>query len=619
MAHTAFQLHYQKPSHIQHDLDRIAIQLSPDGQRPPTLFTGQLAHPIPFREAMSTLYNIYSSDLRFRAQDRTAYLQYLQRQAASKPGQAKSAAQMKQAEEFIAARLEEEEQQDDILDPLLTVHPDEAFLEVFSKDESTYAKLSINWEMFEEVKDLKYGTTNIDFSQEFYDSLQRIRDYKATGLSIDEDGFQNQSADSAEDNANKALQVPDTWIRGLLQVQSAATLPMTHFQLDPIDLYNIIIFLRRNKAKKPPRGLRFELVPGAAPRMVLEPWEKVFFGQGPEYAHHTAQIVRTWGRKRLALLSRLLPYTQTIDVYTLGSGLPTFYVLNMKHMTFTMGLSGWTNQNWSASTQFAAMMPQRDLPKKTLNQLRETLQSSWSASLEHLMEDVDLSKGDALAALQQQCQAGLVMYDIANGVYRYRELSSSPLDPARFAYRNDREKRGKVLLEKAKAGEASQVTITKLNHVLGQGIEIHGEVEDKEAFRTYQCSFFVDVDGRMSKMKCSSPWFQQTKSKEGPSEYILALYLLVMEQRAEEEEKRKSGEDRHIIVAETRTLTRRKGQVETLYQMTLDHKQVRVQWGTRGTSMRKQKMSFNTPADARDEYFARIDRLTAKGYIEAQA
>lgn len=616
MAHTAFQLHYKQPSQIQHELDRIAIQFSPDGKRPPTLFNGQLNHPLSFREAMSTLFNVYSSDLRFRAQDRTAYLQYLQRQAAQNPDSAKSAAQMKQAEEFIAARLEEEEQEDDVLDPLLTVHPDKAFLEVFSKDESSYANLSLHWELFDEVKDLKYGTTNVDFSKDFYESLQRIRTYKPTELAIDKEGFEDASAES---DAAKELHIPDSWLRGLLQVQSAATLPMTHFQLAPIDLYNMLIFLRGNKAKKPPRGLRFELVPGVAPRMVLEPWEHVFFGQGPAYEGRDARIIRTWGRKRLALLRRLLPFTETIDVYTLGSGLPTFYVLKMPHMTFTLGLSGWTSQNWNASTQFAAMMPDHDIAQSVQTQLQEMLQGTWSSPLDDIQEDLALSKSDALAALQQLCQHGQVMFDLAQGVYRYRELSATPLPTERLKHRNEREERANHLLALSEESEEPIVKITKFNNVLGQGVEIHGEVEDKEAFRTYQCSFFVDVDGRMSRTKCTSPWFQRTSGKEGPSEYILALYLLHAKQRAEEARKRESGEDRQVIVAETRTLARRVGDVETLYQLTLDHKQVRVQWGPRGQELREQKLNFNQPSDARDEYFARIDKLTAKGYIEAQA
>ena len=35
-----------------------------------------------------------------------------------------------------------------VLDPIVSVHPDELFLEVFSKDEGSYAKLGIDWSAF---------------------------------------------------------------------------------------------------------------------------------------------------------------------------------------------------------------------------------------------------------------------------------------------------------------------------------------------------------------------------------------------------------------------------------------------------------------------------------------
>ncbi len=163
------------------------------------------------------------------------------------------------------------------------------------------------------------------------------------------------------------------------------------------------------------------------------------------------------------------------------------------------------------------------------------------------------------------------------------------------------------------------IHITKLNHVLGSGTEIHGEIEDRTAFRTYQSSFFMDLDGRITRTKCSSPWFQRTQGKEGPSEYVLALLLMYRQQEAEREALRAAGDDRKIIIAETRTLTRRKHTQETVYQLTLDHKQVRIQWGPRDKKPKRQTLLFNDEAGAREAYFARLDQLTSQGYIDTNA
>lgn len=615
MSFTEVQLQYHHPSYVQADLENIAIHLSPDGQRTPTFFQGTLRDPLRFREALSALYHVIGSDFRYKAKDRSAYMQYLQRQALKDSSVKISAKNLKKAEEAILDKLqsgEDEAQNTDIFDPLITIHPDETFLEVFSKDESTYAKLSIKWDVFEDVKDPRYGTTHIDFSEGFYNSLQNLRTYKKAQLAIDPESF-DKTTSKEEGDFHKDLRIPDSWLRGFLQVQSAASLPMTHFELDPIDMYNTLTYLRMNKAKKSPRGLRFELLPQQPPRIILEPWEEVFFGQGAPYQGRDSQIIRTWGRKRLQLLARLLPLTQTIHVYTLGSGLPTFYVLDMGDMTFTLGLSGWTNNDWSSSVQFELMFPRDKADDSLRGQLRENLQQSWFVSMGDLVDDLDASKEQIEAALQLECREGRVIYDLASDVYRYRELSSQPIETEKLLFRNDREKLAHQLVEKDAA------TITKLNHVIGSGTEIHGEIEDKEAYRTYKSSFFLTLDGRLTRAKCSSPWFQKTQFKEGPSEYILALFLLYNRQTSAQEALRKSGEDRQIIVAETRALTKRTGSVEQLVQLTLDHKKLHVQWGQRGTELRTQKLHFNSPEEARQEYFARIDGLHNKGYIDTEA
>jgi predicted DNA-binding WGR domain protein len=571
-----------------------------------------------FREALSAFYQIYASDLRFRPRDRTAYLQYLQRQAAKDPSSAKSAAQMRQSEEFVLAGLAEQEESD-ILDPILTVHPDQAFLEVFSKDESSYARLSLHWDIFDQVADLTYGTTHVDFSPQFYEELQKIRSYKQTAIEMGQLQGLSIAHETTFDTA-KTLRIADSWLRGFLQVQSAAALPMTHFTLSPIDLYNALIYLRRNKAKKGPRGLRYELIPNQPARLIIEPIEQIFFGQGSAYQGSRPQIVRTWGRQRLFLLQRILPFTQHIDVYTLGSGLPTFYVLRMEGASLTLGLSGWTDKNWSASSQFDALLPSQKVEEARLASLVELMRENFCMSMEQICEDLQTTYTQNISALQQLSRKGVIAYDLELKVFRYREISAETPAIEKLKYRNEHEANAHALLDAPVTdGLSEPVQITKFNHVLGSGSEIHGQIEDRAAYRQYKTNFFIDLDGRISRAKCTCAWFQRTSFKEGPCEHILALLLLYQRQQAEREELRRQGKDRQVIVAETRTLTRRHRKEETIYQLTLDHKQLRVQWGQRGTDMRRQTLLFNSPAQARDAYFDRLDQLANKGYIESHA
>src|SRR5262249_48538702 len=133
---------------------------------------------------------------------------------------------------------------------------------------------------------------------------------------------------SAASVLEKKVHVPESWLRGFLQVQSASILPRDSFSLAPIDLYNVLRYLRMHGDRKGKRrGLRVELVPGEPPRLVLEPWETVMLSTAGNYRGKAARVVRLWGRRRLMLIKRLLPFAERVDVHVLGSGLPSFWVV----------------------------------------------------------------------------------------------------------------------------------------------------------------------------------------------------------------------------------------------------------------------------------------------------
>ena len=78
-------------------------------------------------------------------------------------------------------------------------------------------------------------------------------------------------------------------------------------------------------------------------------------------------------------------------------------------------------------------------------------------------------------------------------------------------------------------------------------------------------------------------------------------------------------EGRALIRAETRTYVRREGTQEVVYRVSLDSKLVRVLWGPRNQEARQQRTWFDSDSQARDAYFARLDGLTADGFIDADS
>src|SRR5918911_1823848 len=147
--------------------------------RDPVRLDGLIKDPLRFREAMATLYAVVGSDYRYVPKDRTAYLAYLRVRRES------AGLGVRQAQQaFFEWALRNDPLAFILLDPVVTVHPDQVFFEVFSKDEGAYAKLGIDLGAFELAHQPACGTTNIDFSPALFAGIEQMRSYRQTRLSV---------------------------------------------------------------------------------------------------------------------------------------------------------------------------------------------------------------------------------------------------------------------------------------------------------------------------------------------------------------------------------------------------------------------------------------------------
>lgn len=603
--HHNVELRYATESDVEAASDASRVLLALEGSRGTVGVRGKVREPALFRDALAATLGILASDLRYRGKDRTAYLAYLMKQGK------RATAQIWEAQKaFLDEALQGEEKKDAVLDPVLTVDPDQVSLEVFSRDESAYARLTLDNSLFE-GREAAHGSTFLDVPPKLLARVDRLRTYVPVSL----EAHVALPPASPEPRAPRAVEVPHAWLRGFLQVQSAATLPHSTCTLAPIDLYNLLFALRTRKAKKAPRALRFELVPGAPPRLVLEPWETVLECHGPAYTGAAPAVVRTFGRQRLAALARLLPHARHVRVELMGPGLPVFWVVDMGPATLTLALTGWTESGWSSAAAFDALMP-RAVPPGLAEKLRQRLRQEGPLSFDALRSGVDGAAKDAVrAALQLECLRGRVLYDIATERYRPRELLATPVDEAVIRYGDEREARAHRLLE-----GAGEVKLTKVHDVVGEGTRIHGEVVDREAVRSFFPSFLLDSEGRVREASCGCPHFRRSGMREGPCEHMLALRLAYSRRRAEEEAQRQSAEGRGLIRAETRSYVRRDASgKEQVYRVSLDGKVVAVEWGPRLGEPRHQRLWFDSDAEARAAYFARLAQLTSEGYIDSAA
>ncbi|HRI52927.1 MAG TPA: SWIM zinc finger domain-containing protein, partial [Pseudomonadota bacterium] len=232
-----------------------------------------------------------------------------------------------------------------------------------------------------------------------------------------------------------------------------------------------------------------------------------------------------------------------------------------------------------------------------------------------------LAAEEARAALKLLCLRGTVLYDIARAVYRPRALLPQALDVAELRYGSPREARAHRLLGDGSPGQG-EVKLLKVHEIAGEGtvsIEIHGEVLDREARRTYATHFTVDNEGRVKDAACTCPLFRRSGLREGPCEHLLALRLAQARRRAEEEALRQTPEGQKLIRAETRTLIRRESEgQESVYRVSLDARVVRLVWGQRANpTERQQRLWFDSDREARAAYFARLSDLAKEGFIDA--
>ncbi|MFT4131397.1 SWIM zinc finger family protein [Labrys sp. (in: a-proteobacteria)] len=513
---------------------------APDTLRQPTFFTGKVARHLAFREAISALHHVVVSDLRFKPRDRTAYFEWLkQNEAALLAEAAARREELKPRIETLRQRIRTLDDESQrlmkpfftarqayfnylykqnrdawiVLDPVITVHPDEIFFECFSLDESSYGRLSCDHDVFEQLGEMAFGTTNIDYSHALYDEFQKIRTYRDTTLSIDPSGFEVQTAD---DNAfrEEKIDLPDSWVRGFLQVSSAMTLPAHVFDLHPMDLANILGTLARRKERVGPRSLRFLLKPDAPVEVVVEPWGERLTFRRSIYRGREGGEIRIWGRRRLAILERALPLARSVRVHLTGTGLPSFFVVDFGGIRFTLGLSGWTANDWSSAGQFDLLAPRHKVDADTAQRVFAALGDRHAAPARDLARDLGLEESMVQAALTAYTQAGRVMFDLDKGIYRRRELTREPLAPSQLRFASEQEASADRLVE------ANLVTIAGVDRNQGRRI-VTGTVLDNA--RKESVALTIDADDRLVEARCSCHFYGHNKMMRGPCEHMLAL------------------------------------------------------------------------------------------------
>ena len=533
---------YQGQSGVKQAGAGTELSFAPNLARPKVFFDAELVAPLRFREAVSALHDVVIGDLKAKKKDRSAWEAWKAQKAADEAALRLSIEDRVKREEL--ERLAKETPPPDLepefrrqhalywrarnkwavelsssdpalfralvpCDPVVTVAPDVVFFECFSKDESSYGCLSIDRGAFRGVGQAGLGTTNVDYSLSLYDHFQTLRSYRPTRLLVDPTGFEVAAESSLRE---EKIDLPSSWLRGFGQLQAAMTRPGERVALSVSALYSLLSVLKRRREKSGPRSLKFLLIPGKSPIIVVEPWGIKVSTEGPPYQGPRALEIKVWGRRRLLTLARLLPLADSIEVVLLGTGLPSMWIVRMGELRFVLSLSGWTANDFTSGTNLDAVFAGEKAEPRIIEAVRAQLEPARSASLAELAAMTSQSnQSSLLSALHVLAKRGQVVYDFAAQRYRYRpilpfELNEQALGPESPEITEGIRLAANVLVEREEQlPQGKRLFVAKVQNT--------------------SCEAIVDADGQLGKARCTCSFFFKSRLRAGPCRHLLALKL----------------------------------------------------------------------------------------------
>lgn len=520
-----------------------SLQLVSNLARDPVAFDAPLRQPIRFREAISALHDTVISDLRFKKRDKTAYLHWKASQTDREAQLRRQAYQQALAEitakrdaivgtdlerDYNHARKRYWKARQDYsnylyrhnielwrllmpCDPVVTVADDVVFFECFSADESSYGCLTVNRDDgFGRCDRGECGTTNVDYSWDLYHHFQTLRTYRETRFNIDPQGMEVSTTES-EGHREQKIDLPQGWLRGLMQIQAGMTMPMGTVSLSREAVYSILAFLKRHKANRSPRAMRFELIDGRPPQIVLEPWERRIISHATRYQGPASEPVRVWGVRRLMMLARVLPLAERVEVSLLGTGLPSFWTAVMGEMRLTVGLSGWTTNDWTRGSAMDLYAPPSAPSPDMINSIAAVVREKRAATLSEVTERLGLDAAKASEGLRQLAHSGQVIYDLLARRYRWRQIMPKALGEAELGPEHPELAAARQIMQRGRA------ELTNRDYAAGNAMLLSGKVESNLV------EIMVDADQRIKRGKCICAHYRDFGMRNGPCRHMLAL------------------------------------------------------------------------------------------------
>jgi hypothetical protein len=244
---------------------------------------------------------------------------------------------------------------------------------------------------------------------------------------------------------------------------------------------------------------------------VLEPWEQRIVGHGSVWRGPSLEPIRVWGRRRLLVLARVLPLAERVTVHLLGTGLPSFWVVAMGEMTLTLGLSGWTSNDWTRGSALDTLRPSVLPSPHAIARTAEVLRQRRALTRTELLQHTRLLKPELAAALDHLAHAGQTRFDLADGLQRWRELLPQPVGEQQFGDRDPEWIAALGITTRA------QVRVVRREPLPGSRTFVAGEADG------VACELVADGDGLLVRGECPCRHHRRAGLRRGACRHLQAL------------------------------------------------------------------------------------------------
>lgn len=260
------------------------------------------------------------------------------------------------------------------LDPLLIIRGSKVYLESVDKQGRRSLLLEFTsdiWNSNSENCDFvsTEGESRIFVIPELLKQIEQITPRSPLILHVGRNVGAEDIEEDWKGEITKKYAVPLEWARGILFLQGVTGLGLHKVDLMRMDIFNVLTYLRLNKAKTNPsyewtnekesNNIVFSLKPGKAPVLTLEPWGENFVFDEDIFEGDKEYDLEIFGNRRdLLLLDRLMPYTTDAHFTLFDSAMHTSLELEGEGFCCVLNLQGFSHLNWPRRLQLETMMPE---------------------------------------------------------------------------------------------------------------------------------------------------------------------------------------------------------------------------------------------------------------------